>query len=148
MTVKDHQVTFATPDGLAATADPILVTGQGSGLLKGVLLAALSNARGGKSVLHGRKTTALTKTLELTGWALTCAWMGAYYRTYPEPLQGEVKRRLANPADFISGPLALKRDSPENLTPGFTVQDGNCLSARRPGDPHRFAHDLVKMLGP
>ena len=112
----------------------------------GVLLAARSRTADGRSVLNGRKTTALTKTLELSGWALTCAWLGSYYRTYSKCLQDEVKAALANPQDFVAGPLALTRDTPSNLAPGFTVRDGNYLSARWPGDAHRFAADFLTML--
>lgn len=112
----------------------------------GVLLAARSRKADGKSVLHGRKTTALTKTLELSGWALTCAWMGSYYRTYPQVLQDEVCSVLAKPEDFVPGPMATTRDSPGNLAPGFVVQDGNYLSARWPGDAHRFAAVFATML--
>jgi protease I len=112
----------------------------------GVLLAARSRKANGQSVLHGRKTTALTKMLELSGWALTCAWMGSYYRTYPQVLQDEVCGTLAQPGDFVPGPTATTRDSPSNLAPGFVVQDGNYLSARWPGDAHRFAAEFATML--
>nr|WP_295770491.1 type 1 glutamine amidotransferase domain-containing protein [Rhodoferax sp.] len=112
----------------------------------GVLLAARSGSANGQSVLHGRKTTALTKTLELSGWALTCAWMGSYYRTYPQLLQDEVLGVLASPDDFVPGPMATTRDSPGNLAPGFVVQDRNYLSARWPGDAHRFANVFATML--
>ena len=223
LSTAGHAVRFATPDGKPASADPIMVTGQGLGWLKGVLqadsngrsayaamlqspefksplrwadfraadfdavllpgghakgmrpylestvlqgqvaqffaankpvaaichgvlLAARSKAADGRSVLYGRKTTGLTKTLELSGWALTCAWMGDYYRTYEQVLQDEVKSVLKSPDDFLSGPPAIKRDSPSNLSPGFVVKDGNYLSARWPGDAHLFAAELVKML--
>ena len=112
----------------------------------GVLLAARSRGANGQSVLYGRKTTALTKTLELSGWALTCLWMGSYYRTYPQVLQDEVRSVLAKPDDFVQGPMATTRDSPGNLAPGFVVQDGNYLSARWPGDAHRFANAFAAML--
>ncbi len=112
----------------------------------GVLLAARSRKANGQSVLHGRKTTALTKMLELSGWALTCAWMGSYYRTYPQVLQDEVCSVLAQAEDFVPGPMATTRDSPDNLAPGFVVQDGNYLSARWPGDAHRFANSFAAML--
>jgi protease I len=91
-------------------------------------------------------TTALTNVLELTGWLLTCLWMGNYYRTYTQTLQGEVEALLADPKDFIPGPFALKRDSADNLQLGFFVQDGNYLSARWPGDSHRFATEFACML--
>jgi len=42
--------------------------------------------------------------------------------------------------------LPLVRDSANNLNPGFVVQDGNYLSARWPGDAHKFATCFSKML--
>lgn len=96
----------------------------------------------------GRKTTALTKTLELSGWALTCWWMGNYYRTYPQILQHEVQSVLATKADFGQGPMAISRDTPKDFSPAFVLKDGNYLSARWPGDAHRFASEFVKMLAP
>lgn len=112
----------------------------------GVLLAARAQAATGRSVLFGRKTTALTRTQELTAWTLTVAWLGNYYRTYPETVQSEVTRCLAQPSDFITGPLSLRRDGPGRTDDGFTVRDGNYLSARWPGDAHRFAADYACML--
>ncbi|MDP2368406.1 type 1 glutamine amidotransferase domain-containing protein [Rhodoferax sp.] len=41
---------------------------------------------------------------------------------------------------------AITRDSPGELAPGFVVRDGNYLSARWPGDAHRFANEFLKML--
>lgn len=112
----------------------------------GVIVAARSRYKNGQSVLFGKKTTALTRSLELTGWILTAIWLGNYYRTYPKTVQSEVTTLLANPADFKSGPLALFRDSRNRLDRGFTVRDGNYLSARWPGDAHHFAVDFANML--
>jgi protease I len=112
----------------------------------GVLIAARARGADGRSVLYGRKTTALPKIVELTGWLLTCLYLGDYYRTYPTPVEDEVRASLAARADFISGPMIIRRDSPRNLQIGFTVRDGNYLSARWPGDAHRFAHDFATML--
>lgn len=112
----------------------------------GVLLAARARDGGGRSVLHGRRTTALTKPQELLAWGLTAAWLGNYYRTYPTTVEDEVIGCLANPADFLRGPLPLFRDSPNRLARGFTVRDGNYLSARWPGDAHRFAGEFVELL--
>lgn len=112
----------------------------------GVLLAARSQTPLGQSVLFGRQTTALLQVQEMTAWALTCAWLGDYYRTYPESVQAEVTRLLKAPADFRPGPLALLRDDPQHLQRGFVVRDGNYLSARWPGDAHRFAAELLVML--
>jgi protease I len=112
----------------------------------GVLLAARARSTSGRSVLFGRKTTALTRQMELTAWALTCAWLGSYYRTYPQTVQQEVTEALAAAVDFRTGPPAARRDSPEHISRGFTVRDGNYLSARWPGDIHRFATEFVAML--
>jgi protease I len=112
----------------------------------GVVLAARSRRGDGRSVLYGRKTTALTKPMELTAWALTCAWLGRYYRTYPMTVQDEVAAALATPTDFLRGPLSMARDRPTDLAAGFTVLDGTYLSARWPGDAHRFASEFARML--
>ena len=220
---KGHELVFATPDGGPASADPVMVTGQGLGLLAGVLradangrqayeallrdaafqrplayaalqadefaglilpgghaqgvrpylestalqafvaamfaldkpvgaichgsvVAARSRDAQGRSVLHGRRSTALTAQMELTAWWLTRAWMGDYYRTYPETVQSEVTRALAKPGDFDAGPVSLRRDAPGHLGLGFAVRDGNYLSARWPGDAHRFAEEFALML--
>jgi len=112
----------------------------------GVLLAARSRDQRGKSVLYGRKTTALTKSMELMAWNLTRLYLGNYYRTYPTTVEDEVRAALANPGDFIPGPMAVRRDSQARPDIGFTVRDGNYLSARWPGDAHRFAGEFAAML--
>ncbi len=112
----------------------------------GVVLAARAQTEDGRSVLYGRQTTALTRNLELTAWALTAAWLGNYYRTYSETVQSEVTHALARRSDFKKGPLALRRDSPAHPEWGFTVRDGNYLSARWPGDAHRFAVEYADLL--
>jgi len=125
--------------------------GQGKpvgAICHGVLLAARSRAANGRSVLLGRKTTALTRRMELTAWALTALWLGSYYRTYPTPVQDEVSEALASPTDFIPGPFTTTRDAPSKLDIGFTVRDGQYISARWPGDAHRFANEFAAILGP
>lgn len=77
---------------------------------------------------------------------LTALWLGNYYRTYPLTVQGEVTRALASPRDFLAGPPALRRDSPDRLSRGYVVRDGRYLSARWPGDAHRFARSFADML--
>jgi protease I len=112
----------------------------------GVVLAARSRAADGRSVLQGKKTTALTKPMELSAWSLTCAWLGSYYRTYPTTVEDEVTAALSASGEFIRGPMSTKRDSPEHLERGFTVRDGQYLSARWPGDAHRFAAEFAAMV--
>ncbi|MGA7052293.1 MAG: type 1 glutamine amidotransferase domain-containing protein, partial [Mycobacterium sp.] len=128
----------------------------------GVLLTARSlDPATGHSVLYGRKTTALTWTLERSAWNLTRVtrfWDPDYYRTYPEEadqpggfmsVQSEVTRALADPADFCDVTRAtprwrlkrsgMVRDTPTDSRPAFVVDDGNYVSARWPGDTHTFA---------
>jgi protease I len=112
----------------------------------GVLLAARSRRADGRSVLQGLRTTALLRSLELSAWALTAAWLGSYYRTYPQTVQDEVRAALARPQDFVAGPPPLRRDSPAHLERGFSVRDGVYLSARWPGDAHRFSADFAALL--
>jgi len=97
-------------------------------------------------VLKGRKTTGLTRRMEMTAWALTRIYLGDYYRTYPTPLEDEVRSLLADPADFLEGPRSFARDTPAHPEIGFTVRDATYLSARWPGDAHRFAIEFDAML--
>lgn len=135
----------------------------------GVLLAARSiDPTTGRSVLCGRKTTALTWTLEhraATVARFTRFWDPGYYRTYPEEpgqpagfmsVQQEVTRALADPGDFLDvapgTPDAARktggraRDSIDDDRPAFVVGDGSYLSARWPGDVHTFAKRFASML--
>jgi putative intracellular protease/amidase len=106
----------------------------------GVLLLARAG------VLRGRRTTALTKTMELSAWAMTKPFLGDYYRTYPKTVEDEVASALARREDFDPGPLVPRRDTADK--PGFTVRDGDYVSARYPGDCHAFAHSCVALVAP
>jgi putative intracellular protease/amidase len=132
----------------------------------GVLLAARSvDPATGRSVLHGRRTTALTWQLERTAWRVARRsrfWDPDYYRTYREEagqpegymsVQQEVTRALAAPDDFLdaAGESARKtsgrsRDRPDDDGPAFVVEDGNYVSARWPGDVHTFAAKFATRL--
>ncbi|MFC4529034.1 DJ-1/PfpI family protein [Dyella halodurans] len=134
----------------------------------GVVLAARSRGADGRSVLHGRRTTALTWALEKSAWTLTRItrfWDPDYYRTYADgpgqpvghmSVQQEVTRALARPEDFLDVPRdaahyrrktsGLVRDSDADATPAFVVRDGNYVSARWPGDVHRFAAVFGEIL--
>jgi putative intracellular protease/amidase len=136
----------------------------------GVVLAARSKSRKtGKSVLHGRKTTALTWKLEKSAWDLTRYfarfWDPGYFRTYREGpddppghmgVQQEVTRALAAPEDFLDVAAdaphrwrktsGLFRDDPANDKPAWVVRDGNYVSARWPGDVHTFAKTFIAVL--
>lgn len=112
----------------------------------GVVLAARSRNKDNRSVLFGRKTTALLASQEIFAWLLTCIWLGDYYRTYSQTVESEVRASLAKETDFSRGPAPLFRDTPTNLSPGFVVKDKNYLSARWPGDAHLFANKFFEML--
>ncbi|WP_301149371.1 type 1 glutamine amidotransferase domain-containing protein [Mycobacterium simiae] len=135
----------------------------------GVLLVARSiDPQTGRSVLYGRKTTALTWAMERLAWRLTRItrfWDPDYYRTYTEEpgqpsgymsVQSEVTRALKDPSDFHDvehgTPHArlkssgLARDTVTDSRPAFVVEDGNYLSARWPGDTHTFASVLSSKL--
>lgn len=112
-----------------------------------VLVARSRDPSTGRSVLHGRRTTALTRRQELAAWWLTRAWLGDYYRTYPCLVETEVRSALARPEDFLPGPMPVARDAPGDLQRGFAVRDGNYLSARWPGDVYRFVAEFEGVLG-
>ncbi len=128
----------------------------------GVLLAARTvDLRTGRSVLYGRKTTALTWELERRAWQLTRRtrfWDPDYYRTYSESpgdpvgymsVEAEVTRALEHPDDFCNVPRSsphwrmktsgMARDTATDARAAFVVDDGAYISARWPGDTHTFA---------
>lgn len=152
----------------------LVVDAFGRGLLvgaicHGVLLAARSvDPATGRSVLYGRKTTALTWAMEGLAWRLTRMtrlWDRDYYRTYTEEpgqpvgymsVQSEVTRALADPADFqdvgsgtphrLLKSLGMVRDTATDSRPAFVVDDGSYVSARWPGDTHSFASVMSRKL--
>jgi putative intracellular protease/amidase len=134
----------------------------------GVLLAARSRAAHDRSVLYGRRTTALTWAFErkaaMVG-RIVRFWDPTYYRTYADgpgqpagfmSVQQEVTRALAHPADFLDVPVdaldyrskasGMVRDTFDDDRPAFVVRDGNYVSARWPGDVHSFAKTFAAML--
>jgi len=135
----------------------------------GVLLAARSvDPATGRSVLYGRKTTALTWAMERLAWRLTRLTRFRdpnYYRTYTEEpgqpggymsVQSEVTRALKDPTDFcdvVRGSphwwlksSGMVRDTATDSRPAFVVDDGSYVSARWPGDTHTFAIVLSQKL--
>jgi putative intracellular protease/amidase len=113
----------------------------------GVLVAARAKKADGSSVLAGRKTTCLPFYMERIAYFLTAWKLGKYYRTYDLYVEEEVKASLANKADFVRGPLSLiARGTRANHAAAFTVEDGNYVSARWPGDAYLFAEQMLQRL--
>lgn len=114
----------------------------------GVVVAARSiNPDTGKSVISNYKTTCLLKSQEQLAYNLTKLWLKDYYLTYPGLLvEDEVRAVLSDKNSFIKGSPPLFRDSPEQLSRGFSVRDRNYLSARWPGDAYSFSFAFVEML--
>ena len=111
-----------------------------------LLLARSIDPKTTRSILFGRKVTGLLKNMELSAWFMTWLWLRNYYRTYDISVETEVKQFLESDDDFKQGPLFAKRDSPDCLENGFTVIDGNLISARWPGDCHRLANDFIQLI--
>jgi len=115
----------------------------------GVLVAARSrDTATGRSVLHERRTTCLTKLQERTAYWLTAWKLGRYYRTYPAYVEDEVRAALRDPGRlFERGPLSLlRRDTETDASPAFVVEDGSYVSARWPGDAYTFARRFGSRL--
>jgi putative intracellular protease/amidase len=120
------------------------------------------------SVLYGRRTTALTWSLERRAWGVaryTRFWDADYYRTYVEEpgqpwgymsVQQEVTRALADPADFMDvtketpdrrrKTSGRARDTLTDERPAWVVRDGSYVSARWPGDAFTFARVFAEVL--
>jgi protease I len=130
----------------AAIAKHFIAKKPIAAICHGVVLAARSLSNDGNSILRGYKTTALLQKQEMLAWRLTRAWLGNYYRTYHQSVQAEVTAALSKCSDFIAGPMPLFRDHEKKLGRGFVVRDRHYVSARWPGDAHRLAHELHKML--
>lgn len=161
------QLEQASPDGLVLTGGHapamkpyleselvqdltarLLLKGSPVGAIcHGVLIASRArDPASGRSILYGRKTTALTRAQELSAWAMTGLWLGNYYRTYPRTVEDEVTAALHSPADFLPGPFSIFREGPDRRDFGFTVRDGNYLSGRYYGDAYRFADEFLAMV--
>lgn len=113
----------------------------------GVLVPARAiDTQTGRSVLYGRKTTALTRFQELAAWAVTALWLGSYYRTYKRTVQAQVTEALAKPEDFRTGRLTVTREGPQAANVGFVVRDRNYVSARYFVDAYAFAGVFVALL--
>ena len=112
----------------------------------GVLALARTKHGDGRSILHGRKTTALNNFQEKMAIRLTRGAMGDHYRTYPVTVQDEVSSLLASEGDFLSGPIFPSFGTAQKPNAGFIVIDGKYISARWPGDAYRLAFAFKALL--
>ena len=113
----------------------------------GVLVLARAEVEG-RSALFDRNTTCLPKYLERLAYYATAWKLGKYYRTYPAYVEDEVRGALRHPTQqFQRGPLGGgTRDSDDDPSPAFIVEDANYLSARWPGDAYEFSRRFVAKL--
>ena len=103
----------------------------------GVVLARSRVPGSDRSVVAGRRLTALPWHMEMSAWAATWPFWGNLFRTYPTSVQTELVEAGAH---FERGPLVPRYGAP------FVVTDGNLISARWPGDAEAFAAALVAAL--
>ena len=114
----------------------------------GVIPLARAKRDDGRALLHGYRTTALTRWQEDFAVALTRRRLGDHYRTYAgTSVEAEVRAALAAPRDFEPGPLLPRYGSAQHPDRGFIVRDRHYLSARFPGDAWKLGCALRDMLG-
>ena len=112
-----------------------------------LVLARAVDPATGRSPLHGRRTTCLTKRMERSAYLATAWRLGRYYRTYPAYVEDEVRAALRAPDDLEVGPRTLfARGTDTDYTPAFVVEDGDYVSARWPGDAYLFARRFMERL--
>lgn len=117
-----------------------------SAICHGVIPLVRAKRPDGHALLHGRKTTALTNSMENIAVRLTRHALGNHYRTYPQSVEDEVRAALASPSDFKTGPLLPRYATESRPERGFVVKDGNYISARWPGDAWTLAKAFCRML--
>jgi putative intracellular protease/amidase len=111
-----------------------------------LVLARTRHGAAGRSVIVDRRTTCLPKYMERSAYYLTAWRLGRYYRTYEAYVEDEVTAVLADPGQFVRGPLTQRRGSATDDSAAFVVQDRNYLSARWPGDAYLFAERFRRLL--
>jgi putative intracellular protease/amidase len=113
-----------------------------------LVLARTQDFATGKSVIADRRTTCLTKSMELVAYYTTFWKLGRYYRTYPAYVEDEVRAALGSPTQFERGPFELsRRGTDADDSPAFVVEDGRYLSGRWPGDSYLLGKRLLAKLG-
>lgn len=117
-----------------------------SAICHGVIPLARARRADGRSILYGRKTTALTRSQESFAVLLTRHRLGNHYQTYRQCVQDEVTAALASPGDFRAGPIFPRYATEARAEAGFIVKDQNYVSARWPGDAWTLAQTFCRMV--
>ncbi|PHR93232.1 MAG: hypothetical protein COA69_04590 [Robiginitomaculum sp.] len=112
----------------------------------GILVLARTQDIPNRSLLYGYKVTGLNNFQEKIAIKMTRKKMGDHYQTYPETVQDEVMRGLANPKDFEAGPVMPSFGTAKAPHKGFVVVDRHLVSARWPGDAYKLAHTFCGLL--
>ena len=112
-----------------------------------LVLARTTDPRTGRSVLADRRTTSLTKSMERSAFLATAWRLGRYYRTYPAYVEDEVVGPSMRPGSSPEDRADCGTTMRDSDTTGFTVTDGNYISARWPGDAYTFARRFCELLG-
>jgi|CXWL01.1.fsa_nt_gi putative intracellular protease/amidase len=102
-----------------------------------IVLARTIDPATGKSIVHEKKLTGLTKFLERIAYYITCWKLGKYYRTYPAYVQDEVKANLADKNNFKTGGNQFKP---------YVCADGNLITGRWPKDAYLFSETIITKL--
>ena len=113
----------------------------------GVLVLARARDEDGRSLLAGRRTTCLPKSLERIA-RLGTFWLGDYMRTSPACVEDEVRAVLDDPGrQLVRGPrVLLARGTASDDRAAFIVVDGNYVSGRWLGDAYLFARTFLRLL--
>lgn len=100
-----------------------------------------------QSVLADFQSTSLLKVQELGAYYLTCLWLGSYYRTYPKTVAAEIQDSLNDSRrQYVHGRHPFTRDTANKMSTSLVTVDRNYVSARWPGDAHKFAQVFYDQL--
>lgn len=105
-----------------------------------IVLARAIDPETGRSVIHGRTLTCLTKPMERTAWWLTRFSLGDHFRTYPVWVEDEVRAAIGGEGRLERGGLFPSYARP------FVVRDGALYTARWPGDAEALATEFLALV--
>ncbi len=105
-----------------------------------IVLARAIDPATGRSPIHGRTMTCLTKPMERMAWWMTRFSLGDHFRTYPAWVEDEVRAALGPEGRFERGSLLPSYARP------FVVRDGALFSARWPGDAEALAAAFLELV--